>query len=187
MKLLFKISGTLALSALAMMIVAVIAVNIKPRDMDNRVEDLKEYCRTNGYNTEYGILVDYGRLSAQKRFFVYDFKQDKIVINTFAGHGNGGKSTLLKADLSNVPDSHCSSIGHYRIGKERRMYTRNCNAFELDGLDATNSNARSRHILIHPSPNPLSWGCITLSFGQYKELAKLLNSQSKNVIMWIYE
>ena len=172
---------------IALTIIAVMACNLKPVDLKGRVEELKEYCRTNGYNTEYGILVDYGRLSVQKRFYVYDFKQDKIVMNTFAGHGNGGKSNILKADFSNVSGSHCSSLGHYRIGKERKMYTRSCKAFELDGLDATNSNVRSRAILIHPSSYPLSWGCVTLSFIKYQTLAKILRTQPENVIMWVYK
>ena len=32
-------------------------------------------------------------------------------------------------------NSHCSSLGHYKIGRERKMYNYPVNAFELDGLD----------------------------------------------------
>ena len=95
---------------------------LRPVDIKSKAAELEAYCITKGYNADYGILVDYERNSLQKRLFVYDFNNDKVVM---------------------------SSLGHYRIGRERRMYNRPIMAFELDGLDRTNSNARPRGILIH--------------------------------------
>ena len=165
----------------------IVICNSKPIDIGNKVQELKDYCASEGFNTDYAILVDYGRLSLQKRLFVYDFNQDKVVMKSFAGHGSGGGSTLLKADFSNSHGSHCSSLGHYKVGRNRMMYNHpSVPAYELIGLDKTNSNALARGILIHPSVGPLSWGCVTLPVARYHQLSEFLKTQ-RNVIMWVYE
>ena len=162
--------------------------NIKASaDLKKKATELQGYCLRNGYNTEYAILVDYSRNSLRKRLYVYDFNKQRIIMSSFSGHGSGGESTIFHPEFSNVPGSHCSSLGHYKIGRERKMYTRPCNAFELDGLDSTNSNVRKRSVLLHPSTCPLSHGCITLPFRRYYKLSNLLNSQPKNIIMWVYQ
>lgn len=158
-----------------------------PSDLPSRTIELKSYCRSRGYNTDYGILVDYGRSSFQQRFYVVDLNTGEVVMRSLCGHGRGGESTILKGEFSNVPGSHCSSLGHYRIGRERKMYNRPAMAFELDGMDKTNSNARSRAILLHKSFGPLSLGCITVPLGRYNKVAELLHSQSGGVILWAYE
>lgn len=162
--------------------------NMRPTDLQDKADALKTYCMERGYNTDYGILVDYGRFSLQRRLYVYDFNKNKIILQSLSGHGSGGKSTVLSADFSNVSGSHCSSLGHYRIGKNRHMYNRPAvPAFEVTGLDKTNSNAMARGILIHPAVGPLSWGCVTLPLYSYQKLSKLLTSLPHNVIMWVYE
>ena len=125
---------------------------LRPVDIKSKAAELEAYCKTKGYNADYGILVDYERNSLQKRLFVYDFNNDKVVM---------------------------SSLGHYRIGRERRMYNRPIMAFELDGLDRTNSNARPRGILIHTGVGPLSWGCISLPFTRYAQLSGILEDYQK--------
>lgn len=170
-----------------LIILSILSFLSTPSDLNERATELKNYCYKNGYNTEYAILVDLGRPSLVKRLYLYDLKNEKVVMSTHAGHGSGGNSNILYADFSNVNGSHCSSLGHYKIGKERKMYTKPYMAFEVDGLDATNSNARSRSILIHPSILPLSYGCITLSPDNYDELSKHIHATSGNLIMWVYK
>lgn len=161
--------------------------NSMPVDIDVKAKELKKYCSAGGYNTDYAILVDYGRLSLQKRLFVYDLNRDKVVMRSFAGHGSGGKSTFLKADFSNSHGSHCSSLGHYKVGRNRKMYNYTwVPAYELKGLDKTNSNAMARGILIHPAVGPLSLGCVTLPLYRYHQLSMFLKTQ-RNVILWTYE
>lgn len=164
-----------------------IMLNASPNDIDAKVVELKSYCRTNGYNTDIGIVVDYSRHSFQHRFYVIDLNTGDIVTRSLCGHGRGGKSNILRGEFSNISGSHCSSLGHYKIGRERKMYNYPVNAFELDGLDQTNSNARARAILIHPSIGPRSLGCITLPFFKYIRVANILHSQCRHVIMWAYE
>lgn len=160
--------------------------NMKPADFDDKVTELTSYCNSHGYNANYGILVDYGRTILSRRFYLVDLKTGDVVMRSLCGHGCGNGSSILKVELSNVPGSHCSSPGHYRIGLKRKMYSRDAMAFELDGLDKTNSNARSRSILLHESEWLISHGCVTLRPDRFKKVAEILQSQLKNVIMWIY-
>lgn len=187
MKKIFKISGLIALVAVVFAGTGLLIFNLRPADIKSKAAELEAYCEAKGYNADYGILVDYGRNSLQKRLFVYDFNNDKVVMSSLAGHGSGGNSTFFRADFSNEGGSHCSSLGHYKIGRERRMYKKPVMAYELDGLDKTNSNARPRGILIHAGVGPLSWGCISLPFTRYEQLSGILEGLPKNVIVWAYD
>ena len=187
MKRTFKISCIIALAAFAIAAIGLL-INIRPADIKTKAAKLEAYCEAKGYNTDYGILVDYRRNSLQKRLFVYDFKKDKIVMSSLAGHGSGGNSILLRPDFSNAHGSHCTSLGHYRIGKHRHMYNRPAvPAIEVHGLDKTNSNALTRGILIHPAVGPLSWGCVRLPFTQYAQLSHILEGLPQNVVVWAYK
>ena len=183
----FKIiSGTIGIIAICL-ICLITTFNTYPLNLDSKIRELKEYCKQNGYNTDYAVLVDMGRMSIQKRLFVYDFNQDKILIKSFAGHGSGGNSTILRPDFNNDHGSHCTSLGHYKIGRHRHMYNKPAvPAIEVHGLDKTNSNALARGILIHPSVGPLSWGCVTLPLSRYLQISDFLSSLPQNVIMWVY-
>ena len=100
MRKIFKISGLLALVAFAITAIALLVYNLRPVDIKSKAAELEAYCKTKGYNVDYGILVDYGRNSLQKRLFVYDFNNDKVVMSSLAGHGSGGNSTFFRADFS---------------------------------------------------------------------------------------
>ena len=187
MKKFIKIITTVFTAFVGMAAIAFLLSNLRPVDLQDRAAQLKSYCAEHGYNTDYGILVDYGRFSLQRRLYVYDFNKNEIVLKSLSGHGTGGDSTILTADFSNEHGSHCSSLGHYKIGRHRYMYNRKgVPAFELVGLDKTNSNALARGILIHPAVGPLSWGCVTLPVVRYHQLSEFLKTQT-NMIMWVYE
>ena len=115
MKKCLKIIATVSAVLAGIVAIAFVLSNLKPVDLQDRAAQLEAYCVEHGYNTDYGILVDYGRFSLQRRLFVYDFNQDKIVLKSLSGHGTGGNSTILTADFSNEQGSHCSSLGHYKI------------------------------------------------------------------------
>ena len=187
MRKFLKIIGATAVSVISLIAGAFVLCNLRPVDLQNKADALKTYCQEHGYNIDYGILVDFGRFSLQKRLYVYDFNKNKVVMRSLSGHGSGGNSTILRPDFSNAHGSHCSSLGHYKIGRNRYMYNRKgVPAFELVGLDKTNSNALNRGILIHPAVGPLSWGCVTLPVVRYHQLSEFLKTQ-RNVIMWVYE
>ena len=187
LKKIIKVISAALCSVMILLGLTIAICNITPIDIDKRIVELRSYCRTHGYNTNYGILVDYSKHSLKKRFFVVDLNNGNVVMKCLCGHGRGGESTILKGDFSNVAGSYCSSLGHYRIGRERKMYKLPAMAFELDGLDNTNSNARSRAILLHKSFGPMSLGCVTVSLSRYNKVAELLHSQSGGVILWAYE
>ena len=187
MRKFLKIIAATAVSVITLLVITFVVCNLRPVDLHDKADSLKSYCHEHGYNTDYGLLVDLGRFSLQKRLYVYDFNKNKVVMKSLSGHGSGGDSTILRADFSNAHGSHCSSLGHYKIGRHRYMYNRKgVPAFELVGLDKTNSNALNRGILIHPAVGPLSWGCVTLPVARYHQLSEFLKTQ-RNVIMWVYE
>ena len=188
MKKLIKYLGVSVLTLIILLVSGLMLCNIRPIDLGDKAEELKSYCQRNGYNPDYGILVDYGRHSFQRRLFVYDFNNDKVILKSLCAHGSGGESTVFKGDFSNNHGSHCSSLGHYKVGRNRMMYNRkSVPAFELHGLDDTNSNALSRGILIHPSAGPLTWGCVGLPIHKYHKLSDWLKTMPKNIILWSYE
>ena len=183
-----KIIAAAAVSVISLIAIAFLLCNLRPVDLQDKADALRTYCREHGYNTDYGILVDCGRLSLQKRLYVYDFNKNKVVMRSLSGHGSGGNSTILRPDFSNAHGSHCSSLGHYKIGKPRHMYNRPAvPAIEVHGLDKTNSNALTRGILIHPAVGPLSWGCVTLPFTRYAQLSNILEGLPQNVVVWAYK
>jgi hypothetical protein len=172
-----------------------------PKNIEQKAEELYAYCQERGYNTQIGILVDYSLYSGRNRYFVWDFAKGEAVVSSVSPLGCGKGRSYGRGKFSNDPGSQCTSLGHYKIGKERQMNSLNRKCFELDGLDSSNSNARSRLILLHPSslPSisvyplpiisaiPYSAGCITMPFSKYDETAKLLKSVGdKPVIMWVY-
>ena len=182
-----------------------------PKDLDERAEEALEYCKENGYSTDCCLLVDYGRHSGRVRFFLWDFEQDKPVLKSLCAHGYGKGSTARKPVFSNEPGSFCSSLGHYRVGKEKTMSKpKGRKALLLYGQDKTNNNALQRGILIHPVslPNfsiwplmipvkvhnvlghkirPKSEGCITIPFRKYEKVSEIVKSSSKPLMLWVYE
>lgn len=128
----------------------------QPPDLNERYRgivntEFPERARQHKADTRYLILVDYSIPSNDYRLFIWDTEQDCIVEKFWCAHGFGGGSTPEKPVFSNTPGSNCSSLGWYRVdcavGKSAH-YGYNYHA--VDGMDATNSNARSRQILIHP-------------------------------------
>lgn len=183
--------------------------HIPPRNLEAKAAELEQYCKRNGYNTDVGILVDYSLYSGRERFFVWDFHKKKIITSSICAQGCGGAKTFGGNSFSNTPGSNCSSLGHYKIGRKRKMYVMPiAMAYELDGLDKTNSNARSRAILLHqtflptfifplPIPNGLrisgkqivpafSEGCVTIPFSKFNSCSKAIENIKKPIIMWVY-
>lgn len=183
-----------------------------PSNIESKAQELQSYCKKHGYNTEIGVLVDYGRYSGRVRFFVWDFKQEKVILRSTCAQGCGKGANAGKKVFSNEIGSLCTSLGHYKIGKQRKMNSmKGRPAFTLTGLDKTNSNAIVRGILLHPVHlpsyliyplsipekvwrvlgkalfRPYSEGCITIPFKQYHKTADILLNEKKPVIMWVYK
>lgn len=157
-----------------------------------------EYCRNHGLRTDYCFLVDFNVHSCKNRFFVWDFKKNKIVYATICEHGRGGGSSRRTPRFSNQIGSKCSSLGHYTVTKKRKMYNHAfIPCYELVGKDASNNNAVKRGILIHPNvsqiptyPLPLLWrteGCFGLSLKGFKKVEFYKNLSPTPMLLWAYK
>ncbi|TDD74603.1 murein L,D-transpeptidase catalytic domain-containing protein [Flavobacterium caseinilyticum] len=161
------------------------------------------FCNTKNFNTDFCILIDMSLHSGVKRFIVWDFKNKKIKHSFLVGHGCcdnpwSNDSSKDKPKFSNSNDSHCSSLGKYKIG-ERAYSSWGVNTkYVLHGLEPTNSNALKRFIVFHswdvisdkevyPNGTPEGWGCPTISNNSFKIIDPFLKSSSKPVLMWIYK
>jgi hypothetical protein len=164
--------------------------------------EAKTFCKANNYNTDFCILIDLSVHSGKKRAFLWDFKNDTIVASALCAHGCGanpwsGTTTKEKAYLSNVPDSHCSSIGKYKIGKRGYSYWGINVNYLLYGLESTNSNALKREIVLHswedvseteiyPQGTPEGWGCPAVANGFMKIIDPKIKQSEKPVLLWIF-
>lgn len=198
--------------ALLFAVLCIIRGACTPDTLESKAAELYAYCKKKGYNTDVAILVDYGRHSGRVRFFVWDFNESRPLLKSICAQGCGKGDMEGKNVFSNEIGSLCTSLGHYKIGWERTISRLGGRpAFTLVGLDATNSNAVVRGILLHPVRlpsfaiypfpipskvrrisgravvRPYSEGCITVPSDKYRETADILHHARKPVIMWVYK
>lgn len=160
-----------------------------------KVSSLSGYLKTNNYNTNYCFMVDMRINSGRKRFFVYNLQRDMVERSGLVAHGTGSDRRGEELYFSNTPNSNCTSLGRYKIGKSY-MGTWGL-AYKLYGLDASNSNAFGRAIVLHAhylvpteevDPYPLceSWGCPMVAPGFLQDLRKYIDHSAKPILLWIY-
>lgn len=153
--------------------------------MGERIAVLKQQ-----YNIEQGsiVYVDFSKPSCEDRLYIYTGEKSECVYSGVVLHGMGGNSTDRVPDFSNEEGSNCSSLGMYKVAESGRMW-RVYPCMRLDGLDSTNSNARKRGILLHPSVkvtllpfeiwdrcfklSTSSQGCFSVSLHTYFKINKL--------------
>lgn len=162
-----------------------------------------QYCKANGMDQDFYFLVDMSIHSGKKRFFVYDFKTNKIVNQNLVTHGScdqleSNTTKWEKAKFSNKRDSHCSSKGKYKIGKRDYSSWGIKVKYWLHGLENSNADAVDRVVVLHswsavdndevyPRFSPLSWGCPAVSDEFMEILDTRLQQASKPVLLWIVE
>lgn len=155
-----------------------------------------------GYNTNYCILVDMSLPSGVKRFMIWDFRKNAILVSGLVSHGCGinpwsGIWSKDKPTFSNVANSHCSSLGKYQVGDRAASAWGIHIKYYLKGLESTNSNAFIRNVVLHswervpdnevyPNGTPEDWGCPAISNNIMKEVDALLRKQKKHLLLWIY-
>jgi hypothetical protein len=156
-------------------------------------------CAMDGYNSieapnkKLLSIIDYSKPSTQKRFFIIDVENRKLLYNTLVAHGK--RSGYVKANkFSNRIGSHKSSLGFFRTGYS--YYGKRGYSLQLEGLEkGINDNARSRGIVIHganyvderlANGNGVigrSWGCPSISKKISREIIDLLKGGS---LLYIY-
>ncbi|MFB3389894.1 murein L,D-transpeptidase catalytic domain-containing protein [Flavobacterium sp. LAR06] len=173
---------------------------IEAVDYNEYFKEAKQYCKNNNLNQNKFILIDLGLHSGLKRFFIYDFQQNKIIKSYIVSHGCGDNqwgrtSSKEDAPVSNEFDSHCSSIGKYVISDRGVSQWGIKVNYLLQGKEKTNSNALNRAIVLHsweavsndevyPEGTPEGWGCPAVSNDSMKEIDELLKT-NKKVLMWV--
>jgi len=170
--------------------------------MNEKAEEALSFCESNGYNTDFCILIDMKIHSGKYRLFVYDFNSKEIERKALCAHGCGKddrQSTGSQPLFGNEEGSFLTSLGKYKIGI--RFYSQwGINVhYKLHGLEATNSNAFKRIVVLHsfsPVPSteiyplhlPMGWslGCPVTDDDTMTYLDAKLKASSKSVLLWIF-
>ncbi|WP_300704000.1 murein L,D-transpeptidase catalytic domain family protein [Bacteroides sp.] len=92
-------------------------------------------------------LIDFSRPSTEKRLFVFDMRQRKMLFSSVVSHGkNSGEN--YATSFSNEYGSYKSSLGFYLT--ESTYQGKNGYSLILDGLEkGINDRARERAIVMH--------------------------------------
>lgn len=151
--------------------------------------------KTPKYNSNIAFFLDMKIESGRNRFFIYDLKNNKILSKGLVGHGSGSETGIAgKLKFSNVKNSNCSSLGKYAVGSS--YSGRFGKAYKLYGLDATNSNAFDRNIVLHKYTdvpfeeqlNPIcnSLGCPMVNEKFFEVIEKKIDDSKKKIILVMY-
>jgi hypothetical protein len=97
-------------------------------------------------NERYLTVIDFSLASNQKRFFLIDMEQMKVVHKTYCSHGKntGG---LYANSFSNTHGSNQSSLGFYITAET--YHGKFDLGLRLDGVESVNDKARSRGVVMH--------------------------------------
>lgn len=160
------------------------------------------FCKKNRYDTLNCMLIDMSVHSGNNRFMVWDFSKDTVLLAGLVSHGCGqepwGKDNTKETPVfSNADNSHCSSLGKYKIGARGYSQWGIKVNYLLHGLEKTNNNALGRAIVLHswedipdeelyPHGTPEGWGCPAVSNALLKKVDSMLRNKSRPVLLWIY-
>lgn len=133
-------------------------------------------------------IIDYSLPSTEKRLWVLDLKNNRVLYNTVVAHGKGSGNPLQASYFSNMTNSHASSLGLYKTAetyKGQYGYS-----LRLIGLDpGYNSNALSRAVVLHGATYVnerlaksgklgLTWGCPAVPLRMAKSIIKTIKQGS---------
>jgi len=138
-------------------------------------------------------VVDFSQSSRNKRLYIIDLEQRKVVINTYVAHGRGSGSEFAHY-FSNNQRSHKSSLGFYVT--EHTYYGDHGLALRIQGLEkGFNNRACKRNIVVHGSRyvgedfvrynrfNGRSFGCPAVP---YEEAEDIIDTIKDGTCLFIY-
>jgi hypothetical protein len=107
-------------------------------------------------------VLDFAADSGTPRFHIVDRASGRVLRTFRVAHGQGSEGSRLDGQaevFSNVPNTNASSLGLYRTAETYVSEVYPGLAMRMDGLSPTNSNARSRYIVVHAARymEPESW------------------------------
>jgi hypothetical protein len=98
-------------------------------------------------NTDVLSIVDFSLPSNQKRLFIIDMLNGRLLFNTFVAHGRNS-GTVMATRFSNRTNSYMSSLGFYLTGDP--FVGSHGYSLQLQGLEqGWNDRAFSRRIIMH--------------------------------------
>lgn len=166
------------------------------KKLENAILSTKKLLKDKpSYNSEIGFFIDMSIMSGKNRFFVYDFKQKKVIDKGLVAHGSGSETDVEgKLKFSNKPGSYCTSLGRYSIGDHYEG--KFGKSYKLYGLDKSNSKALKRHVVMHKYADVPYWeqdepicnslGCPMVNEKFYARLEKIIDNSKKEIILNIY-
>ncbi|MBO9658621.1 MAG: murein L,D-transpeptidase catalytic domain family protein [Chitinophagaceae bacterium] len=139
-------------------------------------------------------IADFSQPSSQKRLYILDLKEYKVLFNTLVAHGrNSGKE--IATSFSNSNSSYKSSPGFYVTGETYNG--KHGYSLKLNGVEkGINDNAYSRAIVVHGANYVdesyiANQGYIGRSQGcpavPEKEAQPIINTIKNNTCFFIYE
>ena len=172
----------------------------RPDIQQGIVAEARQYCSQNNLNTDVFLLVDLSRHSGLKRMFLIDFKsgaKDSFMVSHGCGNSQWTKDhSKENPSISNIEESHCSSVGKYRIGSRGTSIFGNKIKYLLHGLDSSNSLALKRAIVFHsweyvtdeeiyPRGTAEGWGCPAISIHAFERIDSELQRSTRSVLLWV--
>ena len=135
-------------------------------------------------------IIDFSSPSTEKRFFVLDIKNRKVIKNTWVAHGMKSGEDIADS-FSNRRHSNKSSLGLYLT--QETYEGKHGYSLRLKGMSkGLNDNARKRAIVIHGASYVSqdfileqgrlgrSFGCPAVPMDEVEDIIELLYSQLKN-------
>jgi len=115
-------------------------------------------------NKNYIIVIDFKQHNSKKRFYLINM-QSGDVERYLTAHGRNSDTDFdgYATKFSNTSGSKMSSVGFYLTAET--YYGDNGYSLRLDGLSSTNSNARSRAIVIQEASSVREASLIGRSYG----------------------
>ncbi len=131
-------------------------------------------------------IIDFSKPSSEKRLFVIDIANCKLLFNTYVAHGMQSGREFAN-QFSNKPESNKSSLGFYET--QGTYIGGNGYSLKLQGLEkGINDNANKRSIVIHGAEYVdesfirsqgfigRSWGCPALPERLHKAIIDVIKN-----------
>lgn len=133
-------------------------------------------------------LIDFTKSSAERRLWVIDLKEQKVIFQSLVAHGKNS-GNVFATSFSNEHGSHQSSLGFYLTAE---TYTgKHGLSLYLDGMEAgINDNARARKVVMHGAKYVSedfietygrlgrSFGCPSVPVASHKEIIDYIKGGS---------
>ncbi|MCH9717167.1 MAG: murein L,D-transpeptidase catalytic domain family protein [Gammaproteobacteria bacterium] len=169
------------------------AIHMSPAVISKVITTLRCAEKSHTYHHQILSVIDYSLPSNQKRLWVFDLRENRMLFHTYVAHGITS-GTLLSNQFSNKHNSKASSLGIYKT--TQAYYGRHGLSLRLAGLEeGFNDHARGRAVVMHSAwyvneefigkygrPGR-SWGCPAIS----KEMKQpIISAIKENGLLVVY-